>query len=381
MIWNLFRISCFGFIIFTNLAFAHQEPTLQFLRFWPSARATGLAGSFTGIADDAYTAYYNPAGLPFLKEKHIALTHSNVLSGLYPGIFYECLSYSSPLKDKHGFGVFIPYFTNGVYRVIGPAGEPLWEDRSYCLTVAAAYGYQVKKAMGLGAAVKFIYYHGYYDYWWWWPPWDDAQGVGIPVGPGLTYAADFGVFYKPTSRFSFGFTVQNLGPKIHISDPYFSSDLLPLTFRLGIKYQPVNTKIFSLIIAPEITKDLIGMFYDPEDTLSFLQELGYELKEAWKSLGFELSIYNIFSLRLGYFEDVTGGRGGLVINDGGHTSHISIADFLSGGKEKRNGKFEGLGLTIGGGIKFKGFQFDIGFDQWIYDFRAQDYKISLSYRF
>jgi len=38
-------------------------------------------------------------------------------------------------------------------------------------------------------------------------------------------------------------------------------------------------------------------------------------------------------------------------------------------------------LTFGGGLKYKGFAFDISFDHMIYDFQTQNMKFSLSYKF
>jgi hypothetical protein len=366
-------------LLISTCAFSRQEPTLQFLNFWPSARATGIAGSFTGIADDAYTAYYNPAALPFLKEKHIALTHSNVLPGLYAGMHYLCLGYSSPLKNKHGWGIFIPYFANGTGQATFPDGTVYGEYSSHCFAVAGAYGYQIKKNLGLGAAIKFIYFNGYDPDLWW--GWLRLYGIGIPPGPGASWGLDFGLFYKPSSRLSLGLTIQNFGPKVsppntHVSDP------LPFTSRLGIKYEPVKTKTFSLIIAPELTKNLIGMFYDPDDTLSFFQELDNEFKDLYKSFGVELTILKLLSVRVGYYADVTHAKGGLVINEGWGSAvgHAGILDYLFN-KSKYPGYISGIGLTFGFGLSFKGFSLDIGSDQLIYDFPTTDTKISLSYRF
>ncbi len=40
------------------------------------ARAVGLGNAFVGLADDAYAGYYNPAALPWLSSRQIALTYS-----------------------------------------------------------------------------------------------------------------------------------------------------------------------------------------------------------------------------------------------------------------------------------------------------------------
>ena len=47
-----------------------------------SARATGLGMAYTAVADDAYTIYYNPAGLATLDRPEFASTYSRLLTGL-----------------------------------------------------------------------------------------------------------------------------------------------------------------------------------------------------------------------------------------------------------------------------------------------------------
>jgi hypothetical protein len=89
------------------------------------------------------------------------------------------------------------------------------------------------------------------------------------------------------------------------------------------------------------------MFADDDE--SFTDQLGYELEEAWKSVGCEVSYFNdLISLRGGYFWDVTGAR---------------------------------VGPTFGGGVKVARFALDIAVDEYMYDFETSNRKFSLSYQF
>lgn len=45
------------------------------------ARPTGMSGVFTGIADESYTLYYNPAGLGIIKSPEISSTYAKLFTG------------------------------------------------------------------------------------------------------------------------------------------------------------------------------------------------------------------------------------------------------------------------------------------------------------
>src|ERR1041385_7470254 len=47
-----------------------------------SARVTGMSNAFTAVADDAYSIYYNPAGLATLDRPEFATTYAQLLTGL-----------------------------------------------------------------------------------------------------------------------------------------------------------------------------------------------------------------------------------------------------------------------------------------------------------
>ena len=155
-------------VVLFSFASARDWPTLQFLNFWPSARATGLAGCFTGITDDAYTAYYNPAGLPFLQKQMVASTYNPYIPGFYPDMYYLNISYSAPLKNNQGFGIFLPYYTDGTFDFTDVNGNYIDVRRSYAFAVVGAYGNQIKKNLSVGGTAKLVYFRGYptWNYWW-----------------------------------------------------------------------------------------------------------------------------------------------------------------------------------------------------------------------
>jgi hypothetical protein len=372
------RYRTLGLIILTltlfNLFYASEYPGAVFLMIWPGARPTGLAGSFAAISDDASAAYYNVGGLAFLNSTYATIMHANWLPGLYPGMFYEYLGFSRSIKNQGTAGFNIIYLTTGKTEVYDETGAFLGEYTTFDIAISGNYGFKLTPKVGVGVSAKFIYSYLVPDW-----VWAAMPQLGIDAGgTGLAWALDGGVLYKPLNNLTVGASLSNIGPNISYTSTG-ESDPLPRMLRLGLKYTPVDNQNVKLNITPEVTKVLVGMFYDESGEKTFWQKLNYELWESWKSIGIEAWFYDLICARVGYFEDVTGQRGGILVNRDGRDEHITLTDFLF---TKNHGRFANkIGLTFGIGVQFKGFQFDVSNDQMIYDFSTQNYKFSLTYQF
>jgi len=79
------------------------------LTIWPTARSTALAGTMTGLADEADATYFNPAGLAFQTTARADITYDNWLADLYHGMRYASAEGGVPLNLRflHGRNVFI----------------------------------------------------------------------------------------------------------------------------------------------------------------------------------------------------------------------------------------------------------------------------------
>lgn len=353
---------------------ASQNPGAVFLIIWPGARPTSLAGAFAAISDDASSVYYNPGGLGFLQGTNATLMHCNWLPGLWPGMYYEYLGVTHNFPERGTAGFNLIYLTTGETEVINERGEFLGRYTTFDLSPVFAYGFPVLPNLGVGVSGKFIYSFLVPDW-----VWKVMPELGIEQGgTGISWAFDAGVLYKPLQFLNVGASISNIGPNISYTSSG-ESDPLPRMLRIGIAYYPLKKEMFVVGITPEITKILVGIFSD--STKSFGEQLSSEWRDAWKSLGLEAGA-NLGAvagfLRLGYFEDITAQRGGLVFEKDGQTYHYSVQDWLT---RRGLGTFKSLGWTFGGGIRFQRFQFDIGIDQFIYDFATSNYKFSFSYRF
>ena len=64
-----------------------------FLRLAPGARGAAMGEALGGTADDAYAAWYNPAGLAFLERVEAAAAHE----ARFEGLSYETLILAVPV--------------------------------------------------------------------------------------------------------------------------------------------------------------------------------------------------------------------------------------------------------------------------------------------
>ncbi len=75
---------------------------LPFLRMGLGARGTAMGGAHTAVADDGFAAYYNPAGLTFLTERHFVTTYSFLTLDRQ----FHFISYSQSLKPTAGLSIY-----------------------------------------------------------------------------------------------------------------------------------------------------------------------------------------------------------------------------------------------------------------------------------
>ncbi|UCG92394.1 MAG: PorV/PorQ family protein [candidate division WOR-3 bacterium] len=334
------RKICAIFILCISFICGATRPGAVFLLIWPGARPTALSGAFAAVADDATACYYNQGGLAFINSTIISLQHANWLPGLQSDMYYEYAGITRSFKVGT-FGLHVIYLTTGDTDVVDEQANYLGTYTTFDLAVGLNYGFELNQKLGLGIGWKLIYSYLVPDW-----VFQKMPVLGIEKGgTGLTYAFDIGMLYKPFSFLSVGTAIQNIGPNISYTESG-SSDPLPYTLRIGIKVEPINTNIFRIAITSDVTKILVGMF--AQDDQTFFENLRYELDEAWKAVGLEIDYYNFVKLRAGYFRDVEGAR---------------------------------EGWTYGGGIQAAGFSIDVGVDQSIYDFPTTNRKFSFSYQF
>ena len=86
--------ACFGLDAADNSGTTAGE----FLRIEVGARAEGMGGAFSPLADDVNAVYWNPAGLAGVTTQQILLSHTFWFADIY----HEYVAYVHPLGGDNG---------------------------------------------------------------------------------------------------------------------------------------------------------------------------------------------------------------------------------------------------------------------------------------
>ena len=195
-----------------------------FLRLAPGARGAAMGEALSGVADDAYAAWYNPAGLGFLERVEAAAAHES----RFAGISYDAAILSvpvlswrdSPLRaNAYGVTALSVYSLSasgierrGLVETDTPSGTFASSDRAYALS----YGYNFNGTkVALGGTAKFV------D-----SSLDTARATALTWDGGFLYKGEKG---------SAGAGVRGFGGSLKYS---MVADPLPTIYYAGGSYRP-----------------------------------------------------------------------------------------------------------------------------------------------
>jgi hypothetical protein len=184
----------------------------QFLTIEQGARAQGMGGAFTAVADDANGLWWNPAGIARSEFSEVTLTHTAYLDS----VATEYAGYIRPVPQAHGvLGASLTYLTVPGVDGTDANGNPTGSLKTNGLSGSVSYGASLSKELTLGVTGKYI-----------------SQTLGPTSGTG--FAADLGAQYR-AADYGAAFVIQNLGPSFSIGS---ASNPLPRDLRGGVYYQP-----------------------------------------------------------------------------------------------------------------------------------------------
>jgi hypothetical protein len=266
-------------------ALAVGEAAAPSLIISPSARAWGMGQSFVAVADDATAMYWNPGGLAFLDGSRISLTHSQLVPSLAPDVYFETLDASREIPAVGTFGLSIIYLTYGSWQETDLQGTVIGEHTSYEFALGGYYALKLSDAAAFGVGLKVV------------REFLAPRTVSIPKeAAGTSFAGDFGILGKLTSRISYGVAIQNLGPSMSFIEKDQSAPL-PRTLRGGLAFKPFVGKEYSTLVSLEGTKALIRMREIFKD---------FEFRDATLNGGVEFTFANFVAARSGYIYDKDG---------------------------------------------------------------------------
>ena len=126
----------------------------QFLKIGVGARAMGLGGSFTALANDVSTIYWNPAGISNIDGFSLAVAHNEWFADIshdFAGIVY-------PLTSSDFVALHVVALNTGeqeVTTVTQPEGTGIYYDVSD-LAIGLSYARTLTDRFSVGLTVKYI---------------------------------------------------------------------------------------------------------------------------------------------------------------------------------------------------------------------------------
>jgi hypothetical protein len=181
--------------------------TADILKINYGARPAGMAGAYTAMCDDSYSAnYYNPAGLAGVRSPEVILLHSSHLAD----IKYEYLAFSTPWGAQRTLAFHLNY------RHMSPIdNNNAYSPATASDVVASLSAAQRYKDFNFGVTAKYIN-----------SSLDDTSGTA--------YALDLGTQYSGLPyNFKAGLAILNFGTKMTFVS---ESEPLPLFIRVGLAW-------------------------------------------------------------------------------------------------------------------------------------------------
>ena len=313
-------------LVFGMNSFAVSQGAVILSVIPTGARACALGEAFVAVADDASTAFWNPAGLAFLNYREFHLQHSQLAPSFADDIYYEALNYITPIEGIGNLGFSLYYLTYGEQEATDTEGISKGIFESYEIVPAVSYGIKIHNNIALGLNLKFLYSNLVDDKFLY-----DGQGKD---GSGYSFAADLGFLYRARIPFlsmidmdrntegydnlRIGVSVANLGPKISYIDED-QADPLSRNIKIGVSLLPANNEEYSFLITGEIEKSLIFEDGEKEENGTTVKVEGnrvFSLDETYLKFGTELNYKDMLKLRGGYYYDKTGEVDGLTFGAG-----------------------------------------------------------------
>jgi len=243
----------------------------SFLKFTPSPRATGMGESHVSVSGDAYSSYWNPAGLAAVETPELAATYNSS----FEEVDTQYVAAAWPLEYGSTLGLAITRLTVAPFQGYDAGGVKTRSIDSSDMAVGLSYGRALLKdeisrpVFSAGGSVKYI-------------------SERLDNAPATAFAADAGAIYYirpsnywmsklPGQEFRVALAVRNIGSGLKFDK---GTSPLPASASLGGSWHSHPSGSDSLILS-----------------LDNVLEAGAGYHAA---LGAEYTAFQLLSLRAGY---------------------------------------------------------------------------------
>lgn len=229
--------------------------TFTFLKIPIGPRGAAMANAFHGLSNDELAPFWNPAGLPQVKNKKLGITYLNYFAGYNGG----AVSFVMPISDKSTIAIFSKFIGVGNIPKTGIDDQQQLIDLgtfgSYDVLLGLSYGKIVSDIINWGINVKII-------------------SESIDEYSSQAVAVDICILHQTTNpKLKLGIVAKNIGTQL--SKFHSEEEKLPIYFAAGFAYY-LNNGFITLDINKPMDNDFYG------------------------TIGFETNLRSNLKLRCGY---------------------------------------------------------------------------------
>ncbi|MCS7227518.1 MAG: PorV/PorQ family protein, partial [Endomicrobia bacterium] len=183
---------------------------VAFVKVSPSARASGMAEAFVGVADDSAAIWYNPAGLAQISKLSVGGSYGM----LFEGLGFQYVSFAYPIKGQGVAAANIMMTDYGSIKGYDTAGNPTKNFNAKDIIVAGGYAMSIQPGLSVGGVVKMI------------------QST-IESKSNSAISLDAGVLYKMDANTALGISLKNIIGALKYDEEQVK---LPMLIKAGVGY-------------------------------------------------------------------------------------------------------------------------------------------------
>ncbi|MBU1319911.1 MAG: PorV/PorQ family protein [candidate division Zixibacteria bacterium] len=256
--YKILAIAIVTFLLIASAGYAGEFSKVgtagaQFLKIGMGARYIGMGEASSAVVDDAYSMYWNPAGMAVMEETEFAFTSVDWIED----VSLNFISFVRPMGFGGTLGLSATILGIGEMEettVFEPNGTGNTFDAS-SFSISAGYARSLTDRFSAGIKMKYV-----------------SERIAQARSRGIAF--DIGTLFKTGYKnLRVGLNISNLGQGLKFSgsdlnfkysrdpdnanyDPINASYLteeydLPLTFRIGCAYDLVETSMSTWTIAAE----------------------------------------------------------------------------------------------------------------------------------
>jgi len=266
----------------------------QFLKIGIGPRATALAGSFSGLANDATALYWNPAGIAWIGQRSFLATHTE----WFADINHEFAGLVIPLSASSVLGAsFTALSTPDMEQttIDQPEGTGIFFDVQD-IAVGLAFARRMTERFSFGVNVKFIQQKLFNE---------TASTMAVDLG---------GMLHTGFKGLRLGIAMNNFGGKLQLDGRDLIVNYQENPAKLETQGWPLPIN-FRIGVAMDIIGSREGLMLNESQRLTMLVD-GNNVNDAPETLSFGLEYgwNENFFLRSGYrlnhdLESFSGGLG------------------------------------------------------------------------